>query len=181
MISWELIKSNLQFRLNAQCNRRLTSSEKCVETAYGLCTGLRDIVNVYGNPQTMVNLYTRSILWMCVDMGGGSHLRERGVHRGAHEKGGSQGVHEKGGSRKGGFTGGSQKGGFPWTLWTPLATGLLTELKVAQFSLMAQNGGLWRKLMRKGSNQQNCSSSQLVLNSEQTKVSLLRLTPPDSF
>ena len=39
---------------------------------------------------------------MCVDMGG-SHFRERWVHRGDHEKGGSL---------KGGFTGGSQKGGF---------------------------------------------------------------------
>ena len=35
--------------------------------------------------------------------GGGSHFRERGVHRGLTKRG----VHEKGGSQ-----GGSQKGGF---------------------------------------------------------------------
>ena len=31
------------------------------ETAYGLCVGVRDIVNVYVNPHTMVNLYRGSI------------------------------------------------------------------------------------------------------------------------
>ena len=37
---------------------------------------------------------------MCVDIGGGSHFRERGVHRGVHENGGSQGGSQKGGPRE---------------------------------------------------------------------------------
>ena len=48
---------------------------------------------------------------MCVDMGGGSHFRERGFTGGSygvHKKGGSQGVHEKGCSQK---KGGSRE---PW-------------------------------------------------------------------
>ena len=50
---------------------------------------------------------------MCIDMGGGSHFRERRVHRGF-----------TGGSQKGGFTRGSQKVGSREPCDPPLATGL---------------------------------------------------------
>ena len=55
---------------------------------------------------------------MCVDMGG-SHFRERGVHRGF--TGGSQGVHKKGGSRE--------------PCEPPLATGLIMEVKLDRISM----------------------------------------------
>ena len=48
--------------IDVQCNRRLTSSPKCVHStnqrqlkAY-ICAEVCDIVNVYVNPQTMVDL-----------------------------------------------------------------------------------------------------------------------------
>ena len=51
---------------------------------------------------------------------------------------------------------------------------------------MAQKAGLFKKPMRKGSNQQNRGSivgcyESVGLSAEQTKVSLQTLTPPDSF
>ena len=70
--------------------------------------------------------------------------------------------------------------------------GITKDLKMkplrwcGQFSPMAQKAGLSHKLMRKGSNQQNCGFivgcyESVGLNIEQTTASSRNLAPPDSF